>query len=110
MESTEEPLVNVLEILRKRGYTEDFNLLEEHITYKSNTQKAHISQLVIDKIYRFTGLNDIEDEAILYAISNTADGVKGVLVNGYATNADPEADEIINQISVNLITDDWLKK
>ncbi len=110
MELTEEPLVNVLDILRKRGYTEDFNLLEEHVAYKKAGKKAHISELVIDKIYRFTGLNDIEDEAILYAISNTKDGMKGILVNGYATNADPQADKIIDQIPVKLIPGDWLKK
>ena len=33
MLSTEKTLSEVIEILRQRGYTEDFNLLEENISY-----------------------------------------------------------------------------
>ena len=110
MEFTEESLVNVLEVLRKRGYTEDFNLLEECISYKKDGEKVDISQMVIDKVYRFTGLNDVEDEAILYAITYKKDKVKGVIVNGYATNADSGTNTIINQIPVEIVAGDWLKK
>ena len=110
MEFTEEPLVNVLEVLRKRGYTEDFNLLEECISYIKDGDAVDISDMVIDKIYRFTGLNDVEDEAILYAITYKKDNVKGVIVNGYATNADSGTNKIIDQIPVEIIEEDWLKK
>jgi hypothetical protein len=110
MEFTEESLVTVLEVLRKRGYTEDFNLLEECISYKKDGDKVDIAQMVIDKIYRFTGLNDVDDEAILYAISYKKDQVKGVIVNGYAINADSGTNKIINQIPVSIVEEDWLKK
>jgi len=110
MEFIEESLVNVLEVLRKRGYTEDFNLLEEYVSYKKNGAKVDPAHMVIDKIYRFTGLNDVEDEAILYAITYTKENVKGVLVNGYATNSDSGANKIINQIPVRIVAEDWLKK
>ena len=59
--STEKTLSEVIEILRLRGYTEDFNLLEENISYKIGGEKVNLSDIVIDKIYRFTGLNDLED-------------------------------------------------
>lgn len=110
MEFTEESLVVVLDVLRKRGYTEDFNLLEECVSYKKDGAKVDLSQMVIDKIYRFTGLNDVEDEAILYAITYIKENAKGVLVNGYATNADSGTNEIIEQIPVKIIEEDWLKK
>jgi hypothetical protein len=77
MLSTEKTLSEVIEILRLRGYTEDFNLLEENISYKIGGEKVNLSDIVIDKIYRFTGLNDLEDEAILYAMRNQKDGAKG---------------------------------
>jgi len=59
--STEKTLSEVIEILRQRGYTEDFNLLEENVSYKIDGDKVNLSIIVIDKIYRFTGLNDLED-------------------------------------------------
>ena len=64
--------------------------------------------VIIDKIYRFTGLNDLEDEAILYAMRNQKDGAKGVFVNGYGTYSDSAANSIIEQISVDEDdNDDW---
>lgn len=95
MLSTEKTLSEVIEVLRQRGYTEDFNLLEENISYKIDGEKVNLRDIVIDKIYRFTGLNDLEDEAILYAMRNQKDGAKGVFVNGYGTYSDSAANSII---------------
>ncbi|MBD3581485.1 hypothetical protein HC229_03115 [Flavobacterium sp. D33] len=106
---TEKPLSLVIEVLQERGYTEDFNLLEEGITYKENNAPIDLSELVIDKTYRFTGFNDLDDEAILYAIHNKADGAKGIFVNGYGTYADPKANAIIDKIAVNDDGQDWAK-
>ncbi|MDM1097153.1 hypothetical protein HXZ81_10900 [Myroides odoratimimus] len=108
MLSTEKTLSEVIEILRQRGYTEDFNLLEENISYKIDGEKVNLRDIVIDKIYRFTGLNDLEDEAILYAMRNQKDGAKGVFVNGYGTYSDSVANSIIEQIAVDENdNDDW---
>lgn len=101
MLSTEKTLSEVIEILRQRGYTEDFNLLEENISYKTGGEKVNLSDIVIDKIYRFTGQNDLDDEAILYAMRNQKDGAKGIFVNGYGTYSDSVANSIIEQIAVN---------
>lgn len=108
MISTEKTLSEVIEVLRGRGYTEDFNLLEENISYKKDGEKVNLHDIVIDKIYRFTGENDLEDEAILYAMHNRKDGAKGIFVNGYGTYTDSGANEIIRQITVEETdTDDW---
>lgn len=108
MINTEKTLSEVMGVLRQRGYTEDFNLLEVRDSYTDKGGKIDIKDLVIDKIYRFSGLNDVEDEAILYAMRNTRDGAKGVLVNGYGIYTDEEATAIIEKISVNEIdNDDW---
>ncbi|PZU79905.1 MAG: hypothetical protein DI529_17100, partial [Chryseobacterium sp.] len=70
-----------------------------------------IYNIVIDKIYRFTGLNDLEDEAILYAMRNQKDGAKGIFVNGYGTYSDSVANSIIEQIAVNEDdNNDWTKE
>jgi len=46
--STEKTLSEVIEILRQRGYTEDFNLLEENVSYKIDGDKVNLSDIVID--------------------------------------------------------------
>lgn len=105
---TEKTLSQVMEVLRQRGYTEDFNLLEVRDSYVKDGEKIDLSDIVIDKIYRFSGQNDVADEAILYAMRNLKDGAKGVFVNGYGTYTDDEADEIIRKITVEEDdNDDW---
>jgi hypothetical protein len=106
MITTEKTLSEVMEVLRQRGYTEDFNLLEVLPTYTPEKQCININDLVIDKIYRFTGQNDLNDEAILYAMHNKSDGAKGVFVNGYGIYTDPEANEIIRKITTHENDDD----
>lgn len=110
MINTEKTLSEVIEVLRSRGYTEDFNLLEKNISYRKDGEKINLHDIVIDKIYRFTGSNDMEDEAILYAMRNSKDGAKGVFVNGYGTYSDNEANNIIRQITISEVdNDDWTK-
>ncbi len=108
MISTEKTLSEVMEVLRKRGYIYDFNLLQDHVSYVKGGEKVDIQDIVIDKIYRFTGLNDLDDESILYAMRNTKDGTMGVFVNAYGIYGDSGADKIIDQISIHEDdTDDW---
>ncbi len=96
---TEKTLSEVMEVLRGRGYVEDFNLLEENISYRDGGEKVNLSDIVIDKIYRFTGQNDPDDEAILYAMRNVKDGAKGIFVNGFGIYSDDRADEVIAKIT-----------
>ena len=71
-----------IEQLREEGYTTDFNLEDEKISNNSNSVIYDVKQLNIDKVYRFEGTSDPDDNSILYAISSE-DDIKGVLVDGY---------------------------
>ncbi len=107
---SEKTLSEVMEVLRKRGYTYDFNLLEENISYKKDGEKVNISDIVIDKVYRFTGMSDLDDESTLYAMRNTKDGTLGVFVNGYGIYSDAAANKILKQIPIyEDDEDDWCK-
>ena len=99
-----------MEILKGRGYIEDFNLLEIRDSYKKGGEKIDLNDIVIDKIYRFSPQNDVGDESILYAMTNRKDGAKGLFVNGYGIYTDDEANAIIDQLSVEENDeDDWTK-
>ena len=74
-----------IEQLRKEGYNTDFNLEDEKILNNSNSIIYDVDQLNIDKVYRFEGTSNPDDNCILYAIS-TDDDIKGVLVDGYGVS------------------------
>ena len=74
-----------IEQLRKEGYSTDFNLEDEKISNNSNSVIYEVDELNIDKVYRFEGTSNPDDNCILYAIS-TDDDIKGVLVDGYGVS------------------------
>src|SRR5688500_4199396 len=69
--------------LRKRGYTEDFNLRKDCIHCRDGQRVLYPDEFNIDRVYRFEGASDPADQAILYAISSEKHGLRGMLVNGY---------------------------
>ena len=85
----------VLNTLKDRGYTVDFNLKDNCLVCHANSLEIHPEEFVVDKHYRFEGETDPGDEAIVYAISSTRHNVKGTLVNGYGISSDPLTDKMI---------------
>lgn len=94
----EETLVETLQTLRKEGYTEDFNLQIDCLTCKDGTFSLHPEDFHIDKYFRFEGKNDPDDSSILYAISSSKHGIKGVLVNAYGVYAEPMTNEMLSKL------------
>ncbi len=85
--------------LNKEGYTIDFNIYEQCIVCHSNSLKFSPNEFKIDKVFRFEGDTNPEDQSILYAISSTKFNVKGLLVNGYGISADTEVNELITKLN-----------
>jgi len=52
----------------------------------------------VTNFYRFEGITDPADMAVLYLIE-TADGAKGTLVDAYGTYSDPEVAKLICAIT-----------
>ena len=100
---TDKTLSEVMALLSSQGYTEDYNLLQLRGSRDNQSNEIDFANLVIDKIYRFSGQNDAADEAILYSISNLKNGLKGLFVNGYGIYTDEEASTIIEKISLNTL-------
>jgi quercetin dioxygenase-like cupin family protein len=88
----------VLNNLKSKGYTVDFNLDDNCLMCHENSLKVHPDEFVVDKHYRFEGLSDPADEAIVYAISSTKHNVKGTLVDGYGTSSNMATYEMINAL------------
>lgn len=84
--------------LRKKGYTEDFNLRTDCIDCRGGAIRLHPEDFRIDSYYRFEGHTDPSDQSILYAISSDKHKLKGVLVNGYGIYSDPLTDAMAEKL------------
>jgi quercetin dioxygenase-like cupin family protein len=78
----------VLNDLKKEGYTVDFNLQDNCLVCHGNSLQIAPTEFQVDKHYRFEGQSDPGDEAVVYAISSAKHGVKGTLVNGYGISSE----------------------
>ena len=90
----------VINDLRKEGYTEDFNLKQNSIESANGNFKVFHNEFIIDKVYRFEGQSDPADEATVYAISSAKYSVKGVLVNGGGIYTEDVTDEMLETLKI----------
>lgn len=86
-------LSSVIKVLYERGYGIDYNTHQGKEDLLTNHE-----QYRIEKIYRFEGMTNPEDEAILYSIVSTEGIPKGILVNGYGISSDEMINVIIEKI------------
>lgn len=90
-------LSGALNDLKKRGYTEDFNLKENCIVCASNSQELKPEEFYIDEVHRFEGMSNPADNSVVYAISSS-NGVKGVLVDAYGPYAEAITPEMARKL------------
>jgi len=86
--------------LRKEGYVEDFNLLQNCLECRNGQFKVFADEFKVDKYYRFEGASNPSDAAILYAISSDTRGLKGVLVNAYGIYSETVTDEMLEKLEM----------
>lgn len=90
----------VINHLRDEGYTEDFNLQKDCLKCTSSDFEVFHDEFVIDKVYRFEGMSDPDDEATVYAISSDKHHMKGILVNGAGIYTDDVTDEMLKTLQM----------
>lgn len=88
----------VLTRLKDEGYTVDFNLDDNCLLCHGNSLQIRPEEFVVDAHYRFEGISDPGDEAVVYAISSAKLGVKGTLVDGYGTYSDGVASDLVKAL------------
>ncbi len=91
--------------LIKLGYTHDFNIKDECIECHQTKIVLSPDDFQIDKVYRFEGASNPDDESIVYAISSSKHNIKGVLVNGYGISADAETTKLIEKLNTHIPQD-----
>jgi hypothetical protein len=90
-------LSEALTDLKKKGYTENFNLKPYCIECRS--LQLFPEDFMIDSFYRFEGASNPDDNSIVYAISSNK-GVKGTLVDAYGMYADSLNEDMIRKLRI----------
>ena len=91
-------VTDVIKQLEVQGYTYDFNLDSDCITYDAGKMKLKPEEFNIDKVFRFEGMTDPGDEEIVYAISSDVHNLKGIMVNAFGVYSDPLSDSMIKKL------------
>lgn len=89
--------------LIKLGYIHDFNIQEECLVCHQTNISLSPDDFQIDKVYRFEGASNPEDQSILYAISSAKFNIKGTLVNGYGISSDEKTSKLIEKLNTHKI-------
>jgi hypothetical protein len=91
-------LASCLNKITKEGYTENFKVTEEGLLRSLETEKLYKpGQIHIVNFFRFEGVSDPSDSAILYVIE-TDDNSKGSLTDAYGMYADAEIHNFIKEV------------
>lgn len=88
-------VVEAINQLREKGYTEDFNL-EDNCIVCQNGKFTH-EEFDVEEVYRYEGMSDPGDEATVYGVASNS-GLKGVLVIGNASEVDARAASILRKL------------
>lgn len=84
-----------LALLASEGYTQDFSARAGSVHCVACGEGHSPMGAKVERIYRFEGASDPDDQAIVMGLSCPACGVKGVFVSGYGPTTDPDEEALI---------------
>jgi len=86
--------------LVSQGYDHNFNLKDEELYCHVNDASLKPEEFQIDKVYRFEGDTNPDDEVVVYAISSVINNIKGVLVNAYGVYAESVSADLVEKLKI----------
>lgn len=93
-------VLDALNDLKKRGYTTDFNLVFDKVKCEATGVCLSPSQFEITEHYRFEGMSNPDDNAIVYAIEAKDGSRKGVLVSAYGVYSDAVSADMMQKLTI----------
>jgi hypothetical protein len=97
--STYTTLSEAVNDLQLRGYTDDLQFGGHCLVCSTKNSTLDPAQFEIDEFHRFEGLNDPDDQSIVYAISSKDHLIKGILVNAYGPDASGMTQELVRKLA-----------
>jgi hypothetical protein len=96
-------LSQVVNELVNLGYTTEFEFDRNSLYSPKGTCYIKSKDLVITQIYRFEGMNDPSDSAVVYALESSQ-GKKGLLIDAYGVYADEHKVAFLKNIPIREVS------
>ncbi|GAB3952158.1 hypothetical protein GCM10028805_33600 [Spirosoma harenae] len=90
-------LTEALDDLRQQGYIKDYNLKSDSLYCQTDSIELQPDDFDIVGVYRFEGMTDPDDEAVLYTVE-AKDGSKGTIVDAYGAYSDAISPEMAEKL------------
>jgi len=94
-------LSGVMDDLAQRGFREHFALENGRLRALDSGKTFSPDQVVVSEYYRFEGISDPDDLAILYAIE-TRSGIRGTLTDAFGVYSDPAVGAFMSKVPVRV--------
>jgi hypothetical protein len=92
-------LAEAIEELRNRGFTANFEFLDQAFRDVDSGRTFTAEELTIVEHYRFEGASDPEDMSVVYAIEST-NGTRGIIADAFGTYANPDLGGFLNNVGL----------
>ena len=92
-------MTEAMEDLRRRGFTANFEFLDQRFRDVESGKTFTADQLTIVEHYRFEGASDPEDMSIVYAIESSA-GTRGIIADAFGTYANPDLGAFLSNVTL----------
>ncbi|MCB0726320.1 MAG: phosphoribosylpyrophosphate synthetase [Ignavibacteriae bacterium] len=88
--------------LREMGYTNDFEMIEGGMLAKQTNEAFQPDELIIERVFRFEGNSNPDDEAVLYGV-RASNGIKGIIIDAYGADDDDDLAGFLRKVKTELI-------
>jgi len=99
VESSPDTVTQAVDLLRRLGYSEDYEVAEEGVSCPTVTDLHPLDQVSVDHTFRFEGESDPGDEAIVLGLSAPRWGTKGIVVSAFGAGADPQTAQLLRDLA-----------
>ena len=83
-------VLEAVQLLEREGYTANSAVLPDGSIKCGACQKTHrIDGALVDRVFRYEGMSDPDDQAIVLAVRCPVCNMHGVIVSAFGPNADP---------------------
>lgn len=92
-------MVEALEDLKKRGFTANFEFLDQMFRDVNSGRTFKADELTIVEHYRFEGASDPDDMSVVYAIKSH-DGITGIIADAFGVYANPDLGRFLEKVKI----------
>ena len=92
-------MVEAIEELKKRGFTANFEFLDQEFRDVDSRRTFKADELTIMEHHRFEGASDPDDMSVVYAIESD-DGLKGIVADAFGLYANPDLGGFLENVKI----------